>query len=181
MLHSICKLGRRECNLAASHRPFDAAKLQNQEPSMRKFAAFLGSAGMLGVILGSSLPVHAESLSQQVLPQIDKAYPNEGYTQYGPRRGFRPPPPRYYHRHRYHHRHRHDGSSALAAGAVGLAAGALIGSAIASSQAQAAPPPPPGTVDPQLAAYCARKYRSYDPVTGTFLSTNGMRYVCTYP
>ncbi|WP_244610704.1 BA14K family protein, partial [Microvirga pakistanensis] len=28
-------------------------------------------------------------------------------------------------------------------------------------------------MDPQLAAYCARKYRSYDPVTGTFLASNG--------
>jgi len=149
---------------------------------MRKLAAILGCAGIFGGILSSSLPVHAEPLRRQVLPQIDTTYPNEGYTQYGPRRGFRPapPPPRYYH-HRHRYRHRHDGSSALAAGAVGLAAGALIGTAIASSQAQAAPPPPPGTVDPQLAAYCARKYRSYDPVTGTFLSTNGMRYVCTYP
>ncbi len=146
---------------------------------MRNFAAILGSASMIGVLLSTTLPVYAEPLRSPVLPQIDRAYPNESYTQYGPRRGYRPPPPRYYRHH--HHHHRRGGGSALAAGAVGLAAGALIGSAIASSQAQAAPPPPPGTVDPQLAAYCARKYRSYDPVTGTFLSTNGMRYVCTYP
>ncbi|WP_134499784.1 BA14K family protein [Microvirga pakistanensis] len=146
---------------------------------MRRFTATLGSVGMAGILLGSSLAVHAEPLRRQAVPQIDMAYPNEAYTQYGPRRGFRPPPPRYY-RYRHRHHYHHNGSSALAAGAVGLAAGALIGSAIASSQAQAAPPPPPGTVDPQLAAYCARKYRSYDPVTGTFLASNGMRYVCTY-
>jgi hypothetical protein len=144
---------------------------------MRKYAAVLGSAGLLGVaLLGSSLPAQAEPSLRQALPQIEQAYPHESYAQYR-RYGYRPAP-RY-----YHHRHyrRYDGDSALAAGAVGLAAGALIGSAIASSQAQAAPPPPPGTVDPQVAAYCARKYRSYDPATGTFLSTNGMRYVCTYP
>ena len=69
---------------------------------------------------------------------------------------------------------------AVAAGVAGVAAGALIAGAIAN-QAQPAAPPPPGTVDPQTAAYCARKYRSYDPATGTFLATNGMRYVCTYP
>jgi hypothetical protein len=63
---------------------------------------------------------------------------------------------------------------------AGLAAGALIGSAIAS-QAQAAPPPPPAAVDPQLSAYCARKYRSFDPVTGTYLAYTGERIVCTYP
>ncbi|MEZ0170922.1 BA14K family protein [Microvirga sp. TS319] len=143
---------------------------------MRKFAVTLGTAGILGALLVSSLPVQAEPLQKRALPSIDQSYPNEGYTQYRPYRGYRPPPP-YYHRHY----RRHDGGSALAAGAVGLAAGALIGGAIASSQAQAAPPPPPGTVDPQMAAYCARKYRSYDPASGTFLATNGMRYVCTYP
>ena len=36
------------------------------------------------------------------------------------------------------------------------------------------------SVDPQLAAYCARKFRSYDPVTGTYLSFSGERIVCTY-
>ncbi|WP_414476430.1 BA14K family protein [Microvirga sp. M2] len=71
------------------------------------------------------------------------------------------------------------GSEDQGAGVLGLAAGALVAGAIAN-QAQAAPPPPPGTVDPQLAAYCARKYRSYDPATGTFRASNGMRYVCTY-
>jgi hypothetical protein len=152
--------------------------LANQEYSMPRIAAILGGVGMLGAtLLGSSLPAQAEPLLQKVLPQLEKTYPNESYAQYYHRRGYRyAPPPRYHHRHY----RRGDGGSALAAGAVGLAAGALIGSAIAS-QAQAAPPPPPGTVDPQLAAYCARKYRSYDPATGTFLSTNGMRYVCTYP
>ena len=75
-----------------------------------------------------------------------------------------------------------DNGAAVAAGVAGLAAGALIAGAIASqAQAQPAAPPPPGTVDPSVAAYCARKYRSYDPATGTFLAHNGMRYVCTYP
>jgi hypothetical protein len=138
---------------------------------MRKFTAALGPLVILSAaLLGSSLPADAEPLLSQTLTKIERAYPNESYTQYYHRR-------RYYYRR--HHRH-YDGGSALAAGAVGLAAGALIGSAIAS-QAQAAPPPPPGTVDPAVSAYCARKYRSYDPVTGTFLANNGMRYVCTYP
>jgi len=151
------------------HRIFVAAKLQNQESSMRKFAVIFGRAGILAsALLGSVLPATAESLPAKSLPKIEQVYPNEGYTQY------------YYRRHYYHHHHHGDGGAALAAGAVGLAAGALIGSAIAS-QAQAAPPPPPGTVDPTVAAYCARKYRSYDPTTGTFLASNGMRYVCTYP
>lgn len=138
---------------------------------MRKCAAAFSSSLLLGAALfGTSLPAGAESLRNRTITKIEQAYPNESYAQY------------YYRRRYYYRRHHHydDGSSALAAGAVGLAAGALIGAAIAN-QAQAAPPPPPGTVDPTVAAYCARKYRSYDPVTGTFLAHNGIRYVCTYP
>ena len=69
---------------------------------------------------------------------------------------------------------------AAAAGIAGLAAGALIGGAIANS-AQAAPPPPPATVDGRLADWCARRYRTFDPVTGTFMAPSGERLVCTYP
>lgn len=143
---------------------------------MRKLAAIAGSSGLIGaMLLCSSLPARAEPVGNRALPSIERAYPNESYAQYRYR-------PRHYHHHYYHRPRRYyrDDGAGLALGAAGLAAGVLIGSAIAS-QAQAAPPPPPGTVDPTVAAYCARKYRSYDPVTGTFLSTNGMRYVCTYP
>ncbi|MBB4040961.1 anti-sigma factor RsiW [Microvirga flocculans] len=139
---------------------------------MRKLVTCLVGAAMLA----SALPASASPV-RRPLPQIEKAYPNESYAQYY-RRGYyghRPyyPPPRHY--------YRRDNGAAVAAGVAGLAAGALIAGAIASqAQAQPAAPPPPGTVDPQLAAYCARKYRSYDPVTGTFLAHNGMRYVCTY-
>lgn len=136
---------------------------------MRKFVmAAVGAA-----LLVPAVPATAAPLQTRPLPQIDQAYPNESYAQYY-RRGYRP-----YYRDRYYYRR--DNGAAVAAGVAGLAAGALIAGAIANqAQAQPAAPPPPGTVDPQLAAYCARKYRSYDPATGTFLATNGMRYVCTY-
>jgi hypothetical protein len=75
---------------------------------------------------------------------------------------------------------RRGNGAALAAGAVQLAAGAVLGGALAN-QVQAQPSPPPGTVNPQAAAYCARTYHSYDPVSGTYLASNGLRYVCTYP
>jgi len=105
-------------------------------------------------------------------PDLARAYPGETYAQYRYRYGrpYYAPEPYYY---------RHDRGAAVGAGIAGLAAGALIGGAIAS-QAQAAPPPPPATVDPQLAAYCARRFRSYDPVTGTYVSMTGERIVCTY-
>ncbi len=51
---------------------------------------------------------------------------------------------------------------------IGLAAGAIIGGAIAASSAQAQ----------QNAAYCARRYRSYDPQSGTYLNNDGNRYPC---
>jgi hypothetical protein len=138
---------------------------------MRKFVTAVVSAAMLA----SVLPASANPIQIRPLPQVEKTYPNESYVQYY-RRGYRPRV------HHHHHYYRRDSGSAVAAGVAGLAAGALIAGAIASqAQAQPAAPPPPGTVDPSVAAYCARKYRSYDPGTGTFLASNGMRYVCTYP
>jgi hypothetical protein len=80
---------------------------------------------------------------------------------------------------------------------AGLVAGAIIGGAIASSPYYGygpypyyyGPPPvvygpPPAPVyggapvagDP--AAYCAQRYRSYDPATGTFLGYDGVRHPC---
>jgi hypothetical protein len=49
----------------------------------------------------------------------------------------------------------------------GLAAGAIVGSAIASSHAQAS-----------ANAYCEQKYRSYDPASGTYLGYDGERHPC---
>jgi len=144
------------------------------EFEMRKVvAALVGVATLV-----TALPAGAGSLQSRPAPDLQLVYPNESYAQYYYRRG----PyygPRYYPRPYYYRR---DNGGAVAAGVVGLAAGALIAGAIANqAQAQAAPPPPPGTVSPSVAAYCARKYRSYDPASGTFLANNGMRYVCTYP
>jgi hypothetical protein len=65
--------------------------------------------------------------------------------------------------------HRHHGGGGTAAGiGIGLAAGAIIGGAIAASSAQAQ----------QNAAYCAQRYRSYDPRSGTYLNNDGNRYPC---
>lgn len=61
--------------------------------------------------------------------------------------------------------HRHYGPGAAVVG--GLAAGALIGSAIANSQARA-----------DADAYCAQRYRSYDAVSGTYLGYDGARHPC---
>jgi hypothetical protein len=143
---------------------------------MRKFAALMLTLSVVGAPLAeanaSPAPVRT--------PDLTRVYPGESYTQW---RRY-PRGPRYYGPRYYGPRYyrRDNTGAAVAAGVAGVAAGALIAGAIANSQAQAAaaPPPPPATVDPQLAAYCARKYRSFDPVTGTYLAVTGERIVCTY-
>jgi hypothetical protein len=75
----------------------------------------------------------------------------------------------YRHRRYYGHRHHHHHGGGTAAGiGLGLAAGAIIGGAIAAGQAQAQ----------QNHAYCAQRYRSYDPRSGTYLNYDGNRYPC---
>lgn len=71
----------------------------------------------------------------------------------------------------------------------GLAAGAIIGGAIAAPYyygypgyyppgyyGQPAYGPPPDGGDAE--AYCMQRYRSYDPNTGTFLGKDGRRHPC---
>lgn len=76
---------------------------------------------------------------------------------------------------------------AAAAGVFGLATGAIIGGAIASSQAQAQ-----ANANAQAAAqqqanqaqyqqwvsYCSSKYRSFDVQSGTYLGNDGVRHPC---
>lgn len=82
-------------------------------------------------------------------------------------------------RHGYHRWHRRHHGGAVAAGVIGgLALGAILGAAAAS-----APPPPPVYYGPAYAdgdwlAYCASKYRSFDPRTGTYLGYDGLRHPC---
>ncbi len=73
---------------------------------------------------------------------------------------------RWHHRHQGWHHRRHYGHGAAALG--GLAAGAIIGGAIANSQARAN----------DAIAYCAQRYRSYDPNSGTYLGYDGNRHPC---
>jgi hypothetical protein len=71
---------------------------------------------------------------------------------------------------------------------IGLAAGALIGGAIAAGSSPyygpgyyggptyyAAPAPVYGG---DAEAYCMQRYRSYDPASGTYLNYDGNRYPC---
>jgi hypothetical protein len=75
---------------------------------------------------------------------------------------------REWHRHGWHRDgwyrdHRYGWGPAIG----GLAAGAIVGSAIANSHAQAS-----------ANAYCEQKYRSYDPASGTYMGYDGERHPC---
>jgi hypothetical protein len=114
---------------------------------------------VFGVMSSSSLPsataapmivAGAEKLAASVQPLINVQYRrwHHGHRHYGPR----------------YHRHRGAGAAVLG----GLAAGAVIGGAIANSQARAN----------DAVAYCAQRYRSYDPASGTYLGYDGNRHPC---
>jgi len=86
-----------------------------------------------------------------------------------------------------------DGDAVLA-GVAGFAVGTLFGHAAAQPRYYApapvyvAPPPPvvyttpvyyaPQPWTPDWYAYCARKYGSFDPASGTFLGFDGYRHMC---
>ncbi|MDB5559395.1 MAG: hypothetical protein JWQ36_2329 [Enterovirga sp.] len=143
-------------------------------------------AGALGAALlaGTLMPAQASEASAAGLGRAaaqaqTQAYPGESFSQYyrggyggrryggrGYRRGY--------------------GGGAAAAGIVGgLALGALAGAAIANSQPApgyyGGPGQPVGNIygaDPNWVNYCASRYRSFDPRTGTFLANDGYRYPC---
>jgi BA14K-like protein len=129
---------------------------------MRKIlSAALGAAVLLGFAGAAPPPAAA---GERASPVLDRAYPGEAYAQY-------------YYRRRYYRGY--DPGAAAAAGIAGLAAGAIIGGAIANQGAAAGPLPK--TQDPDFIAYCSRKYRSFDPIDGTYLARDGLRYECEYP
>ena len=86
---------------------------------------------------------------------------NRGYG-YGNGYGYRGGYGRYY---------GNDGGD-VAAGVAGLAAGAIIGGAVASQNGYYAEYQGGGR------GYCARHYRSYDPASGTYVGYDGMRHAC---
>jgi len=72
---------------------------------------------------------------------------------------------------RYQQRRRHDDSSAVIAGILGFA----LGAAIVGSQQQAEHA---RTADQKWDDYCAKKYRSYDRHSRTYLGKDGLRHYC---
>lgn len=144
-----------------------------------------------------SRPIIAAILSTAlVLPTLSvaEAGPRHGHGHGwhgGPGHGHWGP----HHRRPKHRRHNNNGA-ALAAGIIGLAAGAVIIGAL--SQPRHAPPVryhspvrTPGLHDPLPVRsvryepwtpawyeYCAAKYRSFKPATGTFTTYGGEQRFC---
>jgi len=127
--------------------------------------------------------------------------PTVATAEAGPRHGWREGgnSHHYGHGHRKHGKHRrHKGNNnlgaAVAAGVIGLAAGAILLGAT-SQPRYAAPPrapyyppaPYPGRVhgtlgyqpwSPAWYQYCSSKYRSFNPSTGTFTTYGGEQKFC---
>jgi hypothetical protein len=117
-------------------------------------ALLAGSVAFTFSVPATSAPLMGQS-------NMSKAAPSsiEAVQYYGHHRG-----------HHHHHRHYYGGGGGTGALIGGLAAGAIIGGAIAAGQANAAAQ--------QNAAYCAQRFRSYDPASGTYLGTDGYRHPC---
>lgn len=73
--------------------------------------------------------------------------------------------------HNYQRRKGQDDNSALVAGILGFALGAaIVGSQQQAEHARGA--------DQSWDAYCAKKYRSYDRHSRTYLGNDGLRHYC---
>jgi BA14K-like protein len=75
-------------------------------------------------------------------------------------------------RRRYYRGYRRDfdPGAAMALGIIGAAAGMIANNALA--------PAPYVVGDPNWVAYCSSRYRSFDPVSGTYLGFDGLRHYC---
>jgi BA14K-like protein len=159
---------------------------------MRKFVMAAIATAALGT-LGLAAPASAAEVQtapvNELVAALKKGEVQSDYVQY--RRHYRGGGARYVDRGRYRGNrygyggprryygsrygyygpryYRRDYGSAAAAGAIGLATGAIIGGAIAQSQAA---PAYGGN------AYCAQRFKSYDPASGTYLGYDGRRHPC---
>jgi hypothetical protein len=113
--------------------------------------------------------------STSLVEQVQyRRYYGRGYG-YGPRYGY------------YGRGYRYNRGAAVGAGIAAGALGALAaGALLAPGPVYAAPPPPvyvaPAPVyaapDADAIAYCSRRFRTYDPETGTYIGSGGVVRAC---
>jgi BA14K-like protein len=137
--------------------------------------AAVATAALLSGSLAQAAPVEGGRASA-IFGKVQAGEVATNYSQYRSRYYGGP---RYYGRSYYgrpYGYYRRDRGNAAAGVLGGLAAGAIIGGAIASQQAQAAPTYVVPNND--AVAYCAQRFRSYDPASGTYLGYDGLRHAC---
>jgi hypothetical protein len=144
--------------------------------SMATILATVAVGSALVLSQTSSAAAQTQRPSAAALRLADSA-PLVSYARYGSWRPYGHPSYGRWYYGRYPWR---GNGPAVSAGIAGLAAGAIIGGAIASREAAPAYPVAP-PADPSWLAYCSQRYRSFDPVSGTYLGYDGQRHVCYAP
>jgi len=109
-----------------------------------------GAMTLSAVVPSLGAPLAPASLQDRPT-SVQKVWYRHGRGGYGYRGGY----------------HGHGGGGGAAAVIGGLAVGALIGGAVAASQTKA-----------NNDAYCAQRFRSYDPASGSYLGVDGARHPC---
>ena len=159
---------------------------------MRKLTMLI-TASTAGLVLAQSAFAQPRPYDQPGRPHDQPQQSQQWRQGHGPAQGVRPGGQYYYNdrwvdadewrRHsserdrwarNYQQRRGHrdqDNSSALVAGIIGFA----LGAAIVGSQQQAERA---RTADESYDAYCARKYRSYDRRSRTYMGVDGVRHYC---
>lgn len=137
---------------------------------MRKIIAISAAILAFGSAIVTAAPVEAREWRKQGMSghhyNGGNHYSNNRGRHYNKGRYYGGNNGRYYGGNRYGYRYdRGYNNGAVAAGIIGgIAAGAIIGSAARNSS--------------DGSSYCAQRFRSYDPRSGTYLSTDGNRYAC---
>lgn len=137
-------------------------------------AALIG--GALIAAPASAAPLTATSGSALALADSGKGLVETvQYRRYGYGPRYYGYGPRYGYRGGYYGGNRGAVGAGIAAGAIGaLAAGAI------AAQARPVYPASPvyGVEDVDAVAYCSRRFRSYDPETGTYIAKGGVVRAC---
>lgn len=133
--------------------------------------------------LSGAIPAQAAPVIAPLKPDIHHSIEN---VQWNGDRRWRPGRHDWHGHHRpshhrpWHHHRRHDRSNAAAV-IGGLAAGAIIGGAIAQSQQPRYAPPRRFLHGDSHVSWCFARYRSYRSIDNTFQPFNGPRQQCYSP
>lgn len=136
------------------------------------------AAGMFVLVAPASAAPVAMGGGNALAPAAGNLVEQVQYRRYGygPRYGYRGG----YYGPRYRYNRGAAIGAGIAAGAVGaLAAGALLAPGpVYAAPAPVYPAPAYVTPDADAIAYCSRRFRTYDPSTGTYIGNGGVVRAC---